>query len=150
MHAEHPLVPAPLDAPAPVPVILYDGDCGVCQRVAAGLTARHGGSVAVWRPWQGEPQLPPGLSTSRLGREVVMVGAGGELIGGHRVFARVLRRTPGWRGLGLLLGVPGAGVVARLVYRLIASRRRWLSQRLGLQACPLPRSTSIPRKERHE
>ncbi len=136
--------PRPLDLASTAPVVLYDGDCGVCQRVADRLSTRHGDDVAVWRPWQAETALPAGLTRARLEREIVMIGPGGELVGGHRVFAHVLRRTPGWRALGLLIALPGPGLVARLVYRLFAARRRWLSLRLGLNACRLPRRIEAP------
>lgn len=128
----------PLDAGRAAPVVLYDGDCGVCQRVAEGLSSRHGEAVALWRPWQGEPSLPEGLTQERLEREIVMVEPGGALVGGHRVFAYLLRRTRGWRALGLLIALPGPGLLARLAYRAFAARRRWLSLRLGLSACRLP------------
>ena len=139
--------PPPLAAGPVGPVVLYDGDCGVCQRVADGLSMRHGPEVAVWRPWQGEPSLPAGLTQERLEREIVMVEPGGALIGGHRVFARVLRRTRGWRALGLLIALPGPSLLARLIYRLFAARRRWLSLRLGLNACRLPRRIEPHHKE---
>jgi predicted DCC family thiol-disulfide oxidoreductase YuxK len=137
-------LPAPhrsrtIDLGSAAPVVLYDGDCGVCQRVADGLSMRHGEGVAVWRPWQGEPSLPAGLTQERLEREIVMVEPGGALVGGHRVFAHLLRRTRGWRALGLLIALPGPSLLAGLVYRLFAARRRWLSLRLGLSACRLPR-----------
>lgn len=142
-------LPAPhrsrtLDPGRAAPIVLYDGDCGVCQRVAEGLAARHGEEVAVWRPWQGETSLPAGLTQARLEREIVMVEPGGALVGGHRVFAHLLRRTRGWRALGLLIALPGPGLLARLVYRVFAARRRWLSLRLGLNACRLPRRIQAP------
>jgi predicted DCC family thiol-disulfide oxidoreductase YuxK len=132
-----------LDHGSIAPVVLYDGDCGVCQRVADRLSTRHGEGVAVWRPWQGEPSLPAGLTQKRLEREIVMVAPGGALVGGHRVFAHLLQRTRGWRALGLLIALPGPGLLARLVYRLVAARRRWLSRRLGLNACRVPRRSRI-------
>jgi predicted DCC family thiol-disulfide oxidoreductase YuxK len=117
------------------PLVLFDGDCGVCARVAERLAARHGRAVAEWRPWQGEPALPAGLTPDRLEREIVMVRADGSTLGGHRVFRAILARTPGWRGLGLAMWIPPVGLVAQLAYRAIAARRRWISLRLGLNAC---------------
>jgi predicted DCC family thiol-disulfide oxidoreductase YuxK len=130
----------PPDRLAPLPLVLFDGDCGVCARVAERLATRHGPGVADWRPWQGEPTLPPGLSPERLEREIVMVRPDGTALGGHRVFRAILSRTPGWRALGLAMWIPGVGLAAALVYRAVASRRRWVSRRLGLTACSLRRS----------
>ena len=118
-------------------LILFDGDCGVCDRVATAMAARHGAEIAIWRAWQREPSLPAGLTPQRLAREIVLVRDGGEVLGGAMAFAALWRRMPGWRLAGAALAAPGLRVVAALVYRLVASRRRWLSQRLGLQACAL-------------
>lgn len=137
----------PLSLDSIAPVVLYDGDCGICQRVADGLSRRHGTGVAVWRAWQGEPSLPAGLTEERLANEIVMVAPGGALVGGHRVFAHVLGRTPGWRALGILIALPGPSLLARLVYRVFAARRRWVSLRLGLSACRLPRRIEPQPKE---
>jgi predicted DCC family thiol-disulfide oxidoreductase YuxK len=119
-------------------LVLFDGDCGLCQQVASWLAARHGDSVARWRPWQGEAALPPGVDVERLEREIVLVRRDGATVGGHRAFAVVLRRTPGWRAVGLLLALPGVEAIAGWVYRRVARHRRWVSQRIGLAACALP------------
>jgi predicted DCC family thiol-disulfide oxidoreductase YuxK len=119
-------------------LVLFDGDCGVCDRIAAAMTARHGPEAAIWRPWQREAALPAGLTADRLAREIVLVRGDGAVVGGAMVFAALWRRMPGWRLVGAALAAPGIRTVAALAYRMVASRRRWLSQRLGLRACALP------------
>lgn len=115
-------------------IMLYDGDCGVCARVAAAFSRRLARGGVEWRPWQREAALPEGVTADRLMNEIVLVEAG-RIYGGASAFARHFAVTPGWRWLGWLMALPGVAYLSAFVYRQVARRRSSLSRRLGFAVC---------------
>ncbi|MCY9786687.1 DUF393 domain-containing protein [Nocardiopsis sp. EMB25] len=117
------------------PLLVYDGDCGFCTRsveATLGLPARF-----TARPWQVTDLVALGTTPERAAREVLWVAESGEIHGGADAFAELLRRCWGpWRGVGVVMALPGARSLARAVYRWIAAHRYRLPG--STSACRLP------------
>jgi predicted DCC family thiol-disulfide oxidoreductase YuxK len=128
--------------------IYYNGACQVCrkhvarfQRLSAGrsrLIAWTDTHAAPWalRRWHVDPAEAP------LRRYAVTDG--GRLLSGAAAFARLWREIPGYRALGLLVGLPGVRQVADMVYSFIYVRdlRRRMAEDGKLcgarNLCPAP------------
>ncbi|WP_457082661.1 thiol-disulfide oxidoreductase DCC family protein [Modestobacter sp. SYSU DS0657] len=118
------------------PVLLFDGDCGFCQRVAgwAPRVLPADAEVLAWQP----ADLPAlGTTAERAAREVLWVRRSGRVDGGAQAVAHALlvSRRP-LPLLGLLLVLPPVRWVAAGVYRLVAANRMRLPG--GTVACALP------------
>lgn len=127
----------------PLGIVLFDGDCAVCDRAVLWLLDRDEGRRLRFAPLQGEtaaalrarhPQIPADLDT------IVFVEGGGEA---ERVFLRSrallrvcegLARPPGW--LALLRAMPTP--LADLGYRIFARLRYRLFGRLEHCRVPAP------------
>lgn len=112
--------------------VFYNGECPICRRYIAryqsasagrsNLIAWSDAAAAPWalKRWHVEP-------TAALLRMHV-ADADGRLFTGAAAFARLWRELPGYRGLGLLLALPGVTVLADRVYE--AAYVRPLQRRL--------------------
>lgn len=125
-----------------LPLLLFDGDCGLCAATVAWLCARAGAAAPSAVAWQTLPSLPAGVDAARLERELVLVD-GGSVLGGFDAFVALAPRVPPLRPLRWLARLAGARLVGRVVYRLVARHRRALSRLVGLRACALPRPPSV-------
>lgn len=122
-----------------VPVLIYDGDCGICTRSAALVTTRlrrreSDFSVAAW---QDLDLADYGLTWEECNRAAQWVAADGTVSAGEAAIARTLlaSRLP-VRPLGVLMLLPGLNAVARVAYRWVAANRHRLPG--GTPACSLP------------
>jgi predicted DCC family thiol-disulfide oxidoreductase YuxK len=118
------------------PTLLYDGDCGFCQR-SVDLAKRLGTTARVL-PWQAADLAAFGTTPERAGHELLWV-------------ARLLTDCGGpWRLAGALLRLPPLSWLAHLLYRLVAGNRHRLPG--GTAACVLPaadRPRPRPQAARH-
>lgn len=123
----------------PRPVLIYDGDCGVCTRLArlaARRVRRHPGSFAV-AAYQDLDLAPLGLTAERCDEALQWVEADGRVRSAQDAVAAVLRAGRLWqRPLGLLLLAPGINALAGVVYGWVAANRHRLPG--GTPACSLP------------
>ncbi|CAL9508002.1 thiol-disulfide oxidoreductase DCC family protein [Streptomyces sp. enrichment culture] len=120
----------------PVPVLVYDGDCGFCTSSVTVLQRllRPDCSVA---PWQFADLGALGTTQRRAESEVLWITPTGTVYGGAQAVARLLLRAGrGWAVLGALLTLPPVSWVAHGVYRLVANNRTRLPG--GTPACALP------------
>lgn len=110
-------------------VLVYDGDCGLCERTAD-FARRRAPGVTV------RDHRTHGLETIDA---VIYLREGRELDGAPAV-ARLLGdfRARRWRLLGAFLGLPVVRTFAAGVYAVVARNRRRISRMLGLRACGLP------------
>jgi predicted DCC family thiol-disulfide oxidoreductase YuxK len=130
----------------PDPVLLFDGECGLCNRVVRGLLRADRGGRLRYGALQSTPAqaflAKRGLSTQNFDSLIFVTDWA------HRDTAPFLERTAGataalqvcggfWRGLAMLMAlVPAAWRDA--AYRFIArTRYRWFGP---WQPAPLPRS----------
>ena len=111
------------------PVVVYDGDCGICEASARWIIARVP-SVDVVSHHQ--------YGLTHLG-SVWFVTDNGRLEGAAAVSAILKSASSGlYRSIGVVIGLPGVLIIAGLVYSLIARNRRHISRLLGMNVCGLP------------
>ncbi|HEY7687103.1 MAG TPA: DUF393 domain-containing protein [Dongiaceae bacterium] len=126
--------------------VFYNGACPVCrkhvgrfQRISAGrsrLIAWADTAAAPWalRRWHVEP-------AEALVR-LYAVTDDGRLLSGAAAFARLWRELPGYRVLGIIVGLPGVRQVAEALYSAIYVRdlrRRMAAEGRGCgAACAAP------------
>jgi predicted DCC family thiol-disulfide oxidoreductase YuxK len=111
------------------PVVVYDGDCGICEASARWILA-HVPSLDVVSHHQ--------YGLTHIG-SVWFVTDNGRLEGAAAVSAILKSATSGvYRAIGVAIGLPGVLFIAGLVYSLVARNRRHISRLLGMNACGLP------------
>lgn len=124
--------------PAPVPVLVYDGDCAFCStsaRVISTRLRRSPDDFAV-EPWQRLDLDALGLTPAECDAAVRWVAADGIRYAGHVAIAHALRASRWWvRPAGVVLLAPGVTRVAARVYTWVAANRHRLPG--GTPACSL-------------
>jgi predicted DCC family thiol-disulfide oxidoreductase YuxK len=127
--------------PVQRPALVFDGDCGFCTRSAAVARRLLPAGCAVV-PWQGADLAAVGTTAARAQREVLWVPPTGDVVGGARAVAAALRAAgSGWALLGRLLQLPPVGLLADVVYRVVAANRMRLPG--GTPACALPATIPV-------
>ncbi|GAA4108731.1 hypothetical protein GCM10022415_01490 [Knoellia locipacati] len=121
------------------PVLVYDGDCGVCTKLARFVTttvrpAPESFSVSAYQDLDLDAL---GLTPEQCDEALQWVARGGRVSSAQDAVARVLLagRLP-FRPLGAVILVPGVNALAGLVYRWVALNRHRLPG--GTPACSLP------------
>ena len=111
------------------PVVVYDGDCGICEASARWILA-HATVLDVVSHHQ--------YGLAHIG-SVWFVTDNGRLEGAAAVSA-ILKSADAraYRAIGVVIGLPGVLFIAGLVYSLVARNRRHISRLLGMNACGLP------------
>lgn len=111
------------------PVMVFDGDCGICTASANWVTT-HVPSVQV------RSHREYGVESL----DKVWLVEGSVRLEGADAVAAVLRRADvaAARALGRVLGLPGVRTIARGIYWVVARNRTRLSRLFGLKACALP------------
>ncbi|MGL5816249.1 MAG: thiol-disulfide oxidoreductase DCC family protein [Phycicoccus sp.] len=121
--------------PAP-PLLVFDGDCGLCTRlaeVAAHRTPPRGGTVTASQ-WVDLDHY--GLTEEQCRLALQYVDAHGRVHSAQDAVARLLLDShPWWRPAGAALRLPGVNQLAGLVYRWVARNRYRLPG--GTPACGL-------------
>lgn len=108
---------------APRPLLIYEGDCGFCNRCAR-FIARRMPTKAEIKPSQRVNLEAYGVTEARARYEIVWVAVDGRLSGGVQAIARLLIDCGGaWAPLGHLLRLPPFRWLAHGVYRLVAQNR---------------------------
>jgi len=125
-----------MDFQVPQKLLLFDGECGLCDRFVQWVLEQDGEGVFHFTPLQGETaarlreelELPSGLETA------VLVETGVVYVRSRAVF-RVLRDLPApWRWFSGLRFFPA--FMTDPAYRFVASIRHRF--RGGAQSCRLP------------
>ena len=120
-------------APAPVPVLIYDGDCGICtrlvefarRRLRPAAELRAGGQLDV---------TAYGLTAAECAEALQFVTADGRVHSAQDAVAQLLLASGRvWRPAGHLLRLPGVNALAGLGYRWVARNRYRLPG--GTAAC---------------
>jgi len=122
-----------------VPILIYDGDCGICTRLARFTTGRlrrreSDFTVAAWQLLDLDDY---GLTWQECDAAAQWVAGDGSIHSGENAIARTLLacRLP-LRPLGALMLVPGVNALAAFVYRWVSANRHRLPG--GNPACSLP------------
>lgn len=112
-----------------VDVVVYDGDCGICEWSANWIRRNVPGVEVKSHLEYGVSYLP----------SVWFVTWSGRLEGADAVSSILKRSTnANARRAGSLIGLPVVRTLARGVYFVIAKNRRHISRLLGLKACAVP------------
>ncbi|MCM2323960.1 MAG: lipase maturation factor family protein [Oligoflexia bacterium] len=113
----------------PLPVVVYDGECGFCSRWVRRWQSRVAGKV-VFVPFQMRGVLERlGIAREDAARALQWIGSGGERAEGSEAVLRALGEDPGLRWLVALGRLPPLSLAASAVYRLVA-RNRGLAARV--------------------
>lgn len=110
-------------------VVVYDGDCGICEWSATWIRRNVPGVTVVSHREYGVSYLPSVWFITWAGR-----------FEGAAAVSEILKRSriKGTRLLGRFIGLPVIRVIAAGVYFLIAKNRRLISKLFGLRACSVP------------
>lgn len=129
---------------SPLPVLIFDGDCGFCTRTARWIERRlrpqagpDGPAPVPVQPWQALCLADFGLSEADVSTAAYWVDAAGHPWRGSQGIARALvAMGQPWALAGWAMMVPPISWLARGVYRLIADNRHRLPG--STDACRLP------------
>ena len=120
-------------------ILLYDGDCGVCTRLA-GFVARRlrpGGQAYEISAYQDADLRSLGLTAAQCDAALQWVDAAGRISSAQDAVARLLLASTAWaRPVGVVLLAPGVNALAGVAYRSVAANRSRLPG--GTPACQLP------------
>jgi predicted DCC family thiol-disulfide oxidoreductase YuxK len=110
-------------------VLIYDGDCGICNQSADWARAHLPAGTKVV-PWQSIDDLAAlGLTVQDVETAAYWVDDDGTLRRGETAASAVLRRAGGgWSVAGAALNTPVVRPVARRLYYWIAANRHRLSR----------------------
>lgn len=121
------------------PVLVFDGDCGMCSTSARLVERRLRRSPEDFdvAPSQDLDLAGLGLTQQQCDEALQWVAADGTIASGHSAVSSLLRASHGWaRPLGRLLEAPGARSVARVAYRWVARHRHRFPG--GTPSCAVP------------
>jgi len=113
--------------PAELPTLIYDGDCGFCQRSMELVRRWDREHRLHYVPFQDEARVARfGVPLPALAAAMHLVLPDGRVYAGADAAPEILKLLPGKRWLALPFAVPGVLPIARRVYAWIARRRRCL------------------------
>ena len=116
--------------------LIYDGDCGICTRLA-GFARRRLRPRAEVRAWQELDLAAYGVTAAQCAEALQLVTAEGRVYAAEDATARLLLVSrPLWRPAGLVLLLPGVHALAGVAYRWVARNRFRLPG--GSDACAVP------------
>jgi predicted DCC family thiol-disulfide oxidoreductase YuxK len=117
-------------------LVLYDGDCGICQWSAGWLSRLDPGRRLEIRPLQSAAALVADAPAGAVLREAIHVrlADGTWRRGGDAVLAAI-EELPGWRLAARLVRRTPLNRLVEPVYDLVARNRWTISRRLSLDAC---------------
>jgi predicted DCC family thiol-disulfide oxidoreductase YuxK len=126
------------------PLLVYDGDCGFCQKCVDILVELHMITcvTTAFADLDSETRKRLDLEDYAAFGAVVYVDAIGGRFEGARAFNEMLRHV--WIMAAILRiveAVPGLLAIEEAVYNFIASRRHAISRMLGLTACRVSRGS---------
>jgi predicted DCC family thiol-disulfide oxidoreductase YuxK len=124
------------------PVLIFDGDCGICTRLAGFVSSAilppAAGTVV---PFQRLDLAPYGLDAQTCVEALQYVSRGGRVYAAQDAVARLLLGSrPWWRPVGAIIVIPGLNRLAGVVYRWVARNRHRLPG--GTPACAMPPATA--------
>ena len=120
-------------APAPLPVLIYDGDCGICTRLVE-FARRRLRPAAALRAGGVLDVTAYGLTDAECAQALQFVTVDGRVHSAQNAVAQLLLASGRvWRPAGHLLRLPGVNALAGLGYRWVARNRYRLPG--GTAAC---------------
>ncbi len=108
--------------------LVWDGECGFCQRTVRRLKARDKGNLFEPVAFQAAPDPPVTEALKRrAAREVLVVSPDGRVWGNALAVFKVLSHT-GWGWFARFLMLPPMCWIATLGYRVVAANRKTISR----------------------
>ena len=110
-------------------VVVYDGDCGICEWSATWIKSNVPGVRVVSHREYGVSYLPSVWFITWSGR-----------FEGSAAVSEILKRSNSklFQKIGCVLGLPLVRTLAKGVYFLVAKNRRTISKLFRLRACTVP------------
>lgn len=115
----------------PAYTVVYDGECGVCTRLAAALRRRDRGGVFEIVPSQGGGVRArfPWIPASAYDESVQVVRASdGTTWSGAAAIGAIAEELPRWRAVAWVIRIP-------LARRLVDMAYRWFARNRGRVGC---------------
>lgn len=124
------------------PILIYDGECPMCQRARAWVEARIPKGEIDIIPCQDarRAELAPQVPLEQCMTAMQLVLPDGQVVSGADAFPPLLRRIPRWGWLGAAMEAPGIRALSPRIYALIAKNRYSIS---GFFKEPTGQSCSI-------
>lgn len=120
-------------ATAGIAVVIYDGACGLCQGSVGWVSRRARPGAFEFLPCQAAERRVryPAIAEATCLEAIQLVLPDGRVLGGAAALPEILRRLRGWRWVAALFRLPGAGLLAPVVYRWVARNRYRISCAIG-------------------
>lgn len=119
--------------------LLYDGDCGVCTRIAEilqKLDAAHDFAIKPYRSFTEDDLKRNGLSYEKCRKRAYVISPSGKIYGGAFAVNYFFWKRFPWSLLVVLIyAFPPLLLAELLGYYLVAKNRYRISRWLGLEAC---------------
>jgi predicted DCC family thiol-disulfide oxidoreductase YuxK len=129
---------------APLPVLIYDGDCGICRRLVE-FARRRLRPTAELRAGAQLDVTAYGLTDAECAQALQFVAADGRVHSAQNAVSGLLLVSGRiWRPAGHLLRLPGVNALAGLGYRWVARNRYRLPG--GTAACASTPAQRDPRR----
>jgi predicted DCC family thiol-disulfide oxidoreductase YuxK len=124
------------------PVLLFDGDCGICSWSsdrANEIDRDTRWEIVPYQAWSEEALAPWGLDYEACGQYLRVLMPDGTVHSGVFGIMRFLLDHPrtAWLAVPVYM-IPPVTWAAALVYEFVARNRRKVSLALGMDACKLP------------
>ena len=118
----------------PAATLVYDGDCGFCERSARFALNRASNLRIADHRSQGLDHIDA----------VMLVDDDGHVWSAAPAVSQALRRFRArrYRALGVVISLPPICVIAGLVYSLVARNRGRISRLTGAPACGVPQQSA--------
>lgn len=123
-------------------IVIYDGECGVCQALKHWLErrdAQHCLKLIPYQIAQGE-EVASFVPLDQMKEALFLISEKGKVYRGAQALLELLKRLTGfWKGVGIIFTFLPLSLLLEPFYRLFARYRRPLSKILGLknQSCRL-------------
>lgn len=122
--------------PTTRPVLVYDGDCGICTKCVQ-FVYKHLSSDLDVVAWQHADLSSLRLTQAECENAVQWVEPDGSISAGHLAVSKLLKDSGAlWWPLGAIMAIPPFSLVAKLIYRWVANNRDKLPG--GTPACAMP------------
>lgn len=127
-----------MDTPSQPDIVIFDGDCGICNATREWAEARDRDHRLKFVPFQTANlgALSPGLTDEMAHRMAWLVTETGYRIGGARAIFTILSRLPlPWKIAGIIGAFLPVSLICEPFYRIVAHNRSRISGWFGLSYC---------------
>ena len=114
------------------PMLIYDGDCGICKRLVSKWRGKTGDRIK-YVPYQEISETQLGISLEELEKEVKFIHSDGRIIGGAAAAFTVIEHTKS--PLKVLAWfyrhIPLFDLLSEWIYRIVSRNRKVFSRILS-------------------